>query len=187
MAPEPIARARMVATHPGGIEDRPARLAAAPGMNDTNDLGDKRAIAAFARDLGGLRQPEALIGGLASVLAALGFVAFNYGAGRKTESGGLIADCIWSTLDPAWIDLYAGNRYYRDDRLVRAAQLRLAPFAYQEIFATPPQSARPSSTRPRASSTPPARRTSSPSTVRTGCRISARSKRQARLGSDSRT
>jgi len=180
MAPEPIAQARVVATHPGGIEDRPARFAAAPGMNDTNDLGDKGAIAAFTRNLGGLRQPEALIDGLASVLAALGFVAFNYGAGRKTESGGLIADRIWSTLDPAWIDLYAGNRYYRDDRLVRAAQLRLAPFAYQEIFATPPQSARPSSTRPRASSTPPARRTSSPSTVRTVCRIPVSSRRPAR-------
>jgi DNA-binding CsgD family transcriptional regulator len=105
-------------------------------------MGSEAEIAIFARDIREITRAEGLVARLASMLASLGFVAFNYGFGKKTEAGGMIADLIWSTLDPSWIGHYAENHYYRDDRLVRAAVLRLAAFTYEDVFCAAPRTAR---------------------------------------------
>lgn len=96
----------------------------------------------FASEIAVCSEAATLAATLERALKAIGFSAFNYGNGRLTDGGGLIAHCIWSTLDPAWIEHYAANRYYRDDRLVRAALASTAPFKYEDIFSTAPNSSR---------------------------------------------
>lgn len=105
-------------------------------------MGSEAEIANFAQEIRGVKNAEQLVERLALMLASLGFVAFNYGFGKKTEAGGMVADLIWSTLDPAWIGHYAENHYYRDDRLVRAAVLRLAAFTYEDVFCAARRTAR---------------------------------------------
>ncbi len=99
-------------------------------------------VTAFIEYIGTIEDETSLIEALNRALLQLGFVAFNYGSGHFTQGGGLIADRIWSTLDPNWINYYAANRYYRDDRLVRASLLSVTPFRYERIFKTPPTSSR---------------------------------------------
>ncbi len=105
-------------------------------------MGEADEVARFFEVLPSLGQERQLIEALARVLQQVGFVAFSYGSGRVTEQRGLTAMRIWSTLDPQWIAHYVENGYYREDRLVRAALIRVDPFRFEEIFATPPRSAR---------------------------------------------
>jgi DNA-binding CsgD family transcriptional regulator len=109
---------------------------------DQQEVRAKRTLARFGHDIAALSDAALLTAALGQALKAFGFAAFNYGYGKLTDGGGLIAQCIWSTLDPAWIQHYAANRYYRDDRLVRAALVSVAPFRYEDIFSTAPRSSR---------------------------------------------
>ena len=72
---------------------------------------------------------------LKEAVAALGFTDFNYGCLNYYQS-------MASTMPPEWIEQYLRQGFWRSDKLVLAAQRRVAPFAVHDIFVEPPATVR---------------------------------------------
>lgn len=72
---------------------------------------------------------------LKDAVAALGFTDFNYGCLNYYQS-------MASTMPPEWIEQYLRQGFWRSDKLVLAAQQRVAPFAVHDIFVEPPATVR---------------------------------------------